>query len=145
MRFRLVDRILEEAPGRIRTQKTISFEEFSLLKPWGRKGAFPETLLLQVAVESAALLLNTGDAARTGVLEGVDDVRFLRETRPGSVLECVVNAEGDAFRFTLADPWGPLASGLLSLSPLPLESCLDPEAFVLQRAAITLERANGAS
>jgi len=144
MRFCMVDRILHEAPGQIRTLKTISFEEFSLLKPWDRKGAFPESLMLQVAVESAALLLTAEEPTRTGILEWVEELRFLRETRPGSVLNCEVRVEGAGFRFSLEDQWGPLSSGLLGLRPLPQDECREPEAQALLRAAITPGARHGA-
>lgn len=133
MKLRLVDRILSVDDSSLETEKAISFEEFSLLEPWGRKGAFPESLLLQVAVESAALLV----AHRTGrgsiaVLEEVLSMRFAGETRPGDVLRCRVVAEASGrYVFEMDTKRGCLASGGLRLREVELERCFDPEAFAL--------------
>lgn len=137
MKFRMVDRILACEEGRIETRKTVSFEEYSLLKVWGRKGALPETLLLQVAVESASLLLSSQSQRRQlGVLEWVEELRFHSETQPGSVLRCEVRMEADAFIFSLEDQRGPVASGRLGLQSLPLSEYFRPENFDLQWEAL---------
>ncbi len=137
MKFRMVDRILDCDERSIRTRKTVSFEEFSLLKPWGRKGAFPESLLLQVAVESAALLLaRRSSHTRTGVLSSVEELRFERETRPGAVLQCDVEVMEPGFVFHIEDQHGPLAAGRLGLQELPLSQLFDPETFGLAPATV---------
>jgi 3-hydroxymyristoyl/3-hydroxydecanoyl-(acyl carrier protein) dehydratase len=137
MKFRMVDRILACSEMRIRTRKTVSFEEFSLLKPWGRKGTFPETLVLQVAVESASLLAAyRSGQTRIGVLEWVEDLRFAQETRPGAVLDCEVNADQSDFEFRIEVQGSLLASGRLGLRELPLAETYDPAIFALQWEAI---------
>ena len=133
MKLRLVDRILAVDDASIETEKAISFEEFSLLKPWGRKGAFPESLLLQVAVESAALLVvhRTGRTS-IAVLQGVLSMRFEGETRLGDVLRCRVVAEASGRTvFEMDTKRGRLASGELRLREVDLERCFDTEAFAL--------------
>ena len=138
MKFRFVDRIFAGGADAIQTEKAISFEEFSLLKPWGRKGAFPESLLLQVAVESAAhLVTRRSGGARTAVLEEAEGVRFEWETKPGEVLRCRVEAlVSSRYAFEISTEQGRLASGTLFLRELPLEACFDPEAHHLLQEAL---------
>jgi hypothetical protein len=137
MKFRMVDRILDCQADLIRTRKTVSFEEYSLLKPWGRKGAFPETLVFQVAVESASLLLaHRSGRTRVGLLEEVEALRFARESRPGAVLDCEVTFENDHYVFRIQDHGVLLASGNLRLKDFPLAEAHDSEVFALRWEAI---------
>jgi 3-hydroxymyristoyl/3-hydroxydecanoyl-(acyl carrier protein) dehydratase len=137
MRFRLVDRILATEPDAIETLKTISFEEFSLLKPWGRKGAFPESLMLQMAVESASMLMAHRSRRQClGVLDELQEVRFHAVTRPGEVLRCRVEGIGETFAFQIHGHAELLVSGSLAMRAHPLKEAFEPEAFDLQWKAI---------
>ncbi len=57
MRWRLLDRIGHFAPWEsLRGRKAVSFEEYSLLKPFGRKGELPESLLIGTCMAAAQWL-----------------------------------------------------------------------------------------
>lgn len=124
MKFRLIDKITGFKKYEwIETVKAISLEEYSLLEPWGRKGAFPETLILQIAVESAALFAAASSEFRwIGLLDTVEEVRFLSETAPGDVLHTRVRAEnsGRRFGFVISASEKTIARGGFVSRPVPL-------------------------
>ncbi len=124
MKFRLIDKITGFKKHEwIETVKAISLEEYSLLEPWDRKGAFPETLILQIAVESAALFAAASSEFRwISVLDSVEQVRFLAETAPGDVLNARVRAEngGQGFTFTISASGKTIAGGGFGGRPVPL-------------------------
>jgi hypothetical protein len=131
MKFRMVDRIVAVQEHYIETVKAVSFEEFNLLEPWGRRGPLPESLILQVAVESAALLVaHRSGWMHTGVLDEMEGVRFERESRPGDVLRCRVSADATGFAFAIAADT-PVCSGVVRLREMSLKDCYDRDAFVL--------------
>ena len=127
MKFRLLDRIMNCDATRLAAVKAISFEEFDLLAPWGRRGVFPESLILQTAVEAAGVLLAIQSGfASFGVLSEIAEARFHRGTEPGDVLRIEVRAEercGGEFSFVIAIGDDLLADGRVRLVGLPLESC----------------------
>jgi 3-hydroxymyristoyl/3-hydroxydecanoyl-(acyl carrier protein) dehydratase len=138
MKFRLVDKIIDfEKEVSIETAKAVSFEEFSLLKRWGRKGAFPETLLLQFAVESASLLIagSTGFASM-GVLAEAGPVRFFSPSTPGDIVHASLQAASVGMnrweiKFTLKTQREPIADGLLSMDLVALDTCFETKYYLL--------------
>ena len=138
MKFRLVDRIISIDKGRhIATQKAVSFEEFSLLKPWGRKGAFPETLILQFAVESACLLVAfTSGFQSICVLEEMVVAHFISHTVPGDILlgdiELVVlDQTHSRCEFGILRENKKIAKGTFIVQTVPLHHCFVPEDYML--------------
>jgi 3-hydroxymyristoyl/3-hydroxydecanoyl-(acyl carrier protein) dehydratase len=136
MKFRMVDKILQFEKGvSIETCKAVSFEEFSLLKCWGRKGAFPETLLLQCAVESASLLIAAStDFTSIGELSAGNPVRFFSQTAPGDVLfatiqVAAIHPDRWSIQFTLRTRQEPVADGALSLGLVDLGTCFTPKNY----------------
>ena len=89
MRWRLVDKVTGFEPwGMIAARKTISFEEYSLLKVFGRKGSFPETLILEACVEASRwLVAASSEFAQTCALTEVETFSFAAEVGRGDILD----------------------------------------------------------
>lgn len=92
MRWRFADKIdrytaWESIAGR----KGISFEEYSLLDRFGRRGEAPGCLVLETCVHLARwLVLASSDWNKSCLLEAVDNFALLRATHPGDLLQVVV-------------------------------------------------------
>jgi hypothetical protein len=88
MRWRLVDSIEDvEAWTSIHGRKTVSLEEYSLLEPLGRKGCFPESLVLESCVHLVRwLAVVSSDFRQSCVLLEVGRFSVEHETKPGAVL-----------------------------------------------------------
>ena len=122
MRWRFVDRVTRFDPWTtIDGRKGISLEEFSLLKPFGRKGALPETLLVESCVHLARwLVVASSNFRESALLSSVDSFAFERGTRPGETLDLRVDlgmVQPDEIRFeceiAVEGHW--LARGILGL------------------------------
>ncbi|MBI5191159.1 MAG: hypothetical protein HZA22_10870 [Nitrospirae bacterium] len=130
MRWRFTDRVESfESWKAVRCRKTVSLEEYSLLKPFGLKGAFPVSLVMECCVSAARWLASASTRfEKTCLLDGVSEMTFaaspgkpgigdalIIEVRPvevskGSfIAECSVAAISGAqvaagtLSFTLAD------------------------------------------
>lgn len=88
MRWRFMDRVIGFEPWTaIEGRKTISLEEYSLLEPFGRKGSFPESLVIESCVHLARWLVVVSSAfEQTCILSAIDRFGFDRETVAGSAL-----------------------------------------------------------
>jgi len=88
MRWRFMDRVIRFEPWTaIEGRKTISLEEYSLLEPFGRKGSFPESLVVESCVLMARwLVVVSSEFEQTCILSAIDRFGFDRETAAGSVL-----------------------------------------------------------
>ena len=88
MKWRFVDLIEQFEPWRaIRCVKTVSFEEYSLLERWGRGGEFPESLMLEAAVEAGRwLAIASSDFALAASLAEAQELRCVRPAARGEVL-----------------------------------------------------------
>jgi len=86
--WRLLDRIDRFEPGRaIAGTKAISLEEYVLLRPFGRTGRFPESLVLECCVELVRWFVAASSGfAQTSYLSEVREFRIERETNTGDVL-----------------------------------------------------------
>lgn len=146
MKFRLVDTIVEYYENTsINTRKAISFEEFSLLKRWGRKGEFPETLILQLAVESAAFLMAVSSQFKyIGLLKTIDHVKYKAQTTPGDILECQINTmPGDngsySFQYHIKTGKQIISEGAFTLQPVLLDIYYDPKTYIMMLKEICVQ------
>lgn len=89
MRWRFTDRVLEFEPwSRITGRKAISMEEYSLLKPFGRKGTFPESLVVESCVHLIRwLVARSSDFRQTALLRELRSFEFPTEAGMGDVLD----------------------------------------------------------
>lgn len=127
MRWRFMDRITRfELWAAIEGRKTVSLEEYSLLEPLGRKGVFPESLVVETCVHLARWMVTVSSAfEHTCILSAVDGFRFDGEVRAGSVLIAslrVTDRRGDDMHCdcAVAGGSGRLGGGHLVVSLLPL-------------------------
>lgn len=130
MRWRFLDRIDQfDEWASIEGRKSISLEEYSLLKPLGRKGCFPESLIVESCVHLARWLVAASSGfERTGVLQAVDHFCFDREVGPGSVLTLslsVADRQATGVRLDCRIVAGahPVSRGTITLALLPLHEC----------------------
>lgn len=88
MRWHFMDKVVRFEPWKaIEGRKTISLEEYSLLEPFGRKGSFPESLVVESCVHLARWMVAVSSAfEQTCILSAIDQFGFERETSPGSTL-----------------------------------------------------------
>jgi hypothetical protein len=88
MRWRFIDKIVRfEAWTAIDGRKTVSLEEYSLLEPLGRKGIFPESLIVESGAQLARWLVTVSSAfEQTCILSEIKQFDFSQGTSAGSVL-----------------------------------------------------------
>ncbi|MCY3024405.1 MAG: hypothetical protein NTW87_35980 [Planctomycetota bacterium] len=134
MKWRLIDRVDSFEPWRsIAGRKTISFEEYSLLKVFGRKGSFPESLVLESCVELARWLAAASSGfSQTAALAEVETFRFTAEADRSEVLRIsarVVARERNLLRLecAVATSAGEVAAGRFTVELLPLGEHFDTE------------------
>ena len=134
MRWRLVDRIDGFEPWRaIAVRKAVSLEEYSLLEPFGRRGTFPESLVLGSCVEAVRWLVSaSSDFALTAVLCQVGEFRWEDQLGMGQVLEISATVEHRAeWRLHLAcraaSGGAQVARGRIGTRLLPMEEGFEPE------------------
>lgn len=106
MRWHFVDRIEKFEPWReIISAKAISLEEYYMLERFGRKGALPESLLLENCVETSRWLVAASSGfEKTCILSGVEEFRITAETGPGDTLSTsvAVRETGESMRLECA-------------------------------------------
>jgi hypothetical protein len=92
MRWQMLDRVETFSPWSSATgRKAISFEEYGLLKPFGRMGVLPETLVLETGVQLARwVVMASSSFQETCVLDDVTDFGFLSQPSLGAVLRVAV-------------------------------------------------------
>ncbi|MBU1056475.1 MAG: hypothetical protein KKC46_21995 [Proteobacteria bacterium] len=146
MKFRLVDSIIRYCENTsISTRKAISFEEFSLLKRWGRKGEFPELLILQLAVESAAFLMAVSSQFEyIGLLKTIDYVKYKAQTAPGDILECQITTMpetngSNSFKYLIKTGKQIISEGAFTLEPVKLEMFYDPKIYMMMLEEICVQ------
>ena len=137
MKWRLIDRIDRFEPWQHAAgAKTVSFEEYSLLKRLGRKGAFPESLVLDACVELARwLVAGSSDFAQVAALEQIEDFAFRTEAGRGDVLEIsltTLNRDEThlALKCAVAFAGREVASGKITVNLSPLSESFDREWLV---------------
>lgn len=138
MRWRFADRIDAFEPwALIRGRKGISLEEYSLLERFGRRGVFPESLVLETCVHFARWLAAASSGWRHScLLAGIEDFVYESEARMGDNLEIEIRMvepqdEGGVFRVACAASAGArrIASGTLALKRVDLDWIQDSGAL----------------
>ena len=134
MRWRFIDRVTRFEPWTaIAGVKAVSLEEYSLLEPLGRKGRFPETLVIEAGVQLARWLVTASSGfEQSCVIETLDGFGFSGEAGAGSALSValtVARRHGTGLEFTagVSDAGRPMGGGLLGVSLLPLRAVAVPE------------------
>lgn len=134
MRWRFVDRINAFEPWQlIAGCKTVSLEEYLLLKPFGRQGAFPESLVLECCVEIVRWLVATSSHfSTTCIPTGVDDFYLVEEIGMGARLQIgaqvLRRSEKElAVDCRVDDGHHEVAHGTIGFALLPIEEGFDKE------------------
>jgi hypothetical protein len=88
MRWRFTDKVTRFEPwSAIEGRKAVSFEEYNLLAPFGRKGCLPESIVIESCVHLARwLVMASSGFSETCVISEMDRFEFARGTMAGSVL-----------------------------------------------------------
>jgi 3-hydroxymyristoyl/3-hydroxydecanoyl-(acyl carrier protein) dehydratase len=128
MRWRFLDRIETFTPWvALSGIKTISFEEYSLMKPFGRKGEMPELFAIEACVASVQwLVMSSSEFEQTALLVGADNFALSGMAGMGDVLRTQVavqekSAKGMVAKSTVQVSHADLASGTLEFELVPLE------------------------
>jgi hypothetical protein len=134
MRWRFVDRIEAFEPWIfLRGRKSISLEEYCLLEPLGRKGVFPETLVLESCTHLGRwLVMRSSNFVKIGLLSEVHEFSFANECGMEQSLEMTVRVqkkeEGSIEAACEATAEGrPICRGVLILGFMGLGELMDPE------------------
>ena len=134
MRWRFLDAVTQFEPWHSAAgRKAISLEEYSLLDPLGREGEYPESLVLESAVELVRwLVMKSSSFERTCAVEEVQGFAILYHAGPGDVLEFEAkDARRESDRLTMACEVrrhrAPAARGEITVALFPLAGALDPE------------------
>lgn len=133
MRWQLADRVDSFDPWvAIAGRKAVSFEEYSLLRPFGRQGTFPESLVLEACVALGRWLVTASSQfSLTGTLSAVHRFQWeapvgmgqviklevqVRQRRQNEVdLECHAHSDGRT-----------VAHGAVSIALLPADAFFAP-------------------
>jgi hypothetical protein len=117
----------------LKGRKAISLEEYCLLEPLGRKGVFPETLVLESCVHLGRwLVMKSSDFVKIGLLSEVREFSFANECGMEQSLEMSVRvqkkAEGSIEAACEATAEGrSICRGVLILDLMELGEFIDPE------------------
>jgi hypothetical protein len=109
----------------------VSFEEFHLLEKQGRQGEFPESLLLEVCIESLRwLIVRSSGFQLSAIVRAVDAFTIYKPARCGDVLSTTVTIDERAPEMIVAScrvfcQRGNLAEGAIAAQTLLLDSCFD--------------------
>ena len=128
MRWRFLDKIETFTPWvALSGIKTVSFEEYSLMKPFGRKGEMPELFAIEACVASVQwLVMSSSEFEQTAQLVGVDNFALSGMAGMGDVLRTQITVQGKNAKGILAESTvqvsrTDLASGTLEFDLVPLE------------------------
>ncbi len=92
MKFRLVDRINGCEPGQfIKGEKSLSLEEYFLLRPAGFSGVFPPTLMAEAFFQLSNFLIFRSFPGRLGYLVMFKKIEFSGYMHPGDTMEMRVD------------------------------------------------------
>ena len=86
--YLMVDRILEESPGRVVSLKNVTIDEpvFQGHFPEPLGAVMPGTLIVEAMAQTAAFLATREDGDEMGYLVGIEKARFRRKVIPGDQL-----------------------------------------------------------
>lgn len=100
MRFELIDRILEHAPGRLVGVKSISLAEEYLQDHFAGFPILPGVFMLEAMTQAARRLAAAdGDGPRRLVLGRVRALKYGAVARPGDTLRVTVERQADPLDF----------------------------------------------
>lgn len=135
MRWRFTDRITYFADWQaIRGLKTVSLEEYCLLERLGRKGSFPESLVVESCVHLCQWLVAASSGfAQSCTVQTIEQFTFPGSTSAGAVLSVaveVLDRTPDELQVTCAINTGEPShgQGRLSLSLVPMSEYFVPDA-----------------
>jgi hypothetical protein len=133
MRWCFVDRIETYLEWKsITVCKAVSFEEFHLLEKQGRRGEFPESLLLETCIEALRwLIVRSSGYQLSAALQSVEAFKLYTPARCGDVIRSTVTIEDHSpdhvsALCTVLCPRANLAEGRIRVETLPLDLCFDP-------------------
>ena len=136
MKWRFVDRIEGCEPWiSIHGRKVVSFEEYSLLKPFGRKGTLPEALVMESLIQLARwLIVNSSDSEQVGIVSQIDDLRFGCAALMGDSLGLSIRVleRGDkqiSMACEASTGSGIVCQGTIALDVFPLAGYVEPESL----------------
>ncbi len=102
--FLFVDRVIEEHPDRIHTQKDIHKDEAFFQGHYPDRPIMPGVLVMESVFQSGAILMSKGaggcDDSKVPVLTRITNVKFKRAVLPGDTLDIEVTMKekiGPAF------------------------------------------------
>jgi len=131
LRWRFVDRVDAFDPWHaIAGRKVVSFEEYSLLKPFGRQGAFPESLVLEACVAMGGWLVAASSGfSLCGTLSEVRRFEWEGPAGMGQVIELAAQVRGRRgdeidLECRADGPDRHIAHGEISLALLPADGLL---------------------
>ncbi len=135
MRWRCVDHIEEYVPWQsIRGIKSVSFEEGSLLRHFGRENEYSASLLIEGCVELARwLAAASSEFSQIAVLDQVESFQFTSAVETGDRMTIVLEADSDRedckmfARCRVVDKDRAIAGGRLQLTLLPMNNYCDPD------------------
>ena len=134
MKWRFVDRVDRfESWVMIRGRKCVSLEEYDLTVPLGRKGALPESLVIESAVHLARwLAMKSSDFRLQCLLEEISDLTFEQEAGVGATLDTAIQVrQRDERSFTVhcesRSGAALVCRGTLTFHLVPLDEWMDRE------------------
>ncbi len=134
MRWRFTDKITDfEAWKSIRGIKAVSLEEYSLLEWTGRKGSFPENLVVEACVHLSRWLVAASSQFRQScLLKEIGPFAFTGNTNAGSALFIAIEAQAKADNElnVVCDVSGgdrPCGSGKLTLTLVSMRELICPK------------------
>lgn len=133
MHWRFIDRVDSFEPWKaVAGTKAVSFEEASLLKPFGRKGDFPGALVLECCVELVRWLVAASSGfSLTSAVSRIDGFHLSRIGGPGGILTMTAEVERRGEDELLADcrvefSDSASAGGRIAFVLVPLAESFDP-------------------
>jgi 3-hydroxymyristoyl/3-hydroxydecanoyl-(acyl carrier protein) dehydratase len=134
MRWRFVDRIEEFEPWALmRGRKAISLVEYFLLNPFGRKGVFPETLVIESCIHLVRwLVMRSSGFKSTCLLSDLGNFNFNNEVGMGDILRMGVTVtmrREDSVQVNCETTNGErlIGYGALTVGLMDLTGVADPE------------------
>jgi 3-hydroxymyristoyl/3-hydroxydecanoyl-(acyl carrier protein) dehydratase len=120
----------------LKGRKSISLEEYCLLEPLGRKGVFPETLVLESCTHLGRwLVMKSSDFVKIGLLSEVRAFSFANECGMEQTLEITVRVQKKEEGFIEAECEATaegrlICTGGLILGFALLKKLIDPETMI---------------
>jgi hypothetical protein len=133
MRWSFLDRIITVSDNAIATQKAMSFEEYYLEAPLGRRGILPASLLVECGVEAVRALVEIRSGFKKSVLlSSIEEFRIIKFPWLGDVIDISTSVTDDSgadhcANCTMKVNGKTIAQGVLRLSKCNLADLTDPD------------------